>query len=306
MRRLDQFRVKATVLVSPGLYVLALVSCVYDAQVLRKDDGDPAWHPIPQDDLELVGEGGATYLRARVYHFTLFACGRRTVAARRGYDQGKHRDKTKVKFQNATEAKVYLVWLPTKHSVSSTVRHALQFPVGAGRVEVGGGGEREVQTAYVVLPSSDAPSSTMVDAHATEMLGLREKSTPERLIVCTIHDEPPTAPPTPYASPSSAAGQPAPAAHSGKPRDSGVIRRVDYYDTKIVRGGERHVLLPERLETGCQKSHRVRNESVVLAHVAMALAGLVAPTDGEDEETKGAPESGWGWVAGLLSRGPRG
>lgn len=122
--------------------------------------------------------------------------------------------------------------------------------MGGGGVEVDGGVEREVQTTYVVLPSSEAPSSIMVDAQAREIfLGLPEERSPERLIVCTIQDETLTALATPT-SPSSTGGQTAPA--HGQLRNSD-MRKVEYYDSLIIRGGESHVLLPKRLETGYQK-----------------------------------------------------
>lgn len=214
----------------------------------------------------LVDVGEATHLGAKVSHFCLFSCVK-MIDPEGGYDHGKHGDEMKVKFANAADADLFVVWLPTKFSVDSNTRHAVEFTAASGGVEVGGGFEREMQTANVLLPAGENPSCMIVRGHAQRTwLGMRERKCPERLIVCTIHDESDTT-------------------------------RLEFYDSFIVRGGESWTLLPKRLETGYQKCYRVRKDKVVLSHVAMALAGIVAPNGDVRGETK-AP---WGLLSNLFS-----
>lgn len=277
------------------MFNVTWVRSPFGAQVLRKDGNDPGWQPMEQQDMYLVDEGGATYLRVRVFHFTLFACGKKTDLTC-AYACENHRNEMKVKFANATDAKVLLVWLPMKSKVESNTRQAVKFSVGAGGVEVGGGFEREFQTTYVMLPSR-GPSSTLVNAQArTTWLGLLEEKCPERLIVCTFRDESTTILLTPSNSSASTDGTATPT-HGWSTRNS-EMTRVEFYDSLVVRGGESYTLLPKRLETGCQKAYLVQKNHAVLAHVAMALAGLVVPS-----EERRAPDSGWGWVTRLFPRG---
>lgn len=256
----------------------------FGLQVLFKKHDDAGWQLMGQADMRLMGDGGATYLRAHVSHFCCFGCGKR-IDRRSGYDQGKYRDQTKVKFVNGTRANLLVVWLPTEFSIESNKRHAVNFSVAAGGVEVGGGGEREIQTTTVMLPAGEIPSSLLVGAHAPKtLLPMRDTKKAERLFVCTIQDEPETTLVTPTVgtptSPSSTAR-----AHNCD------LQRVEYYDSFVVRGGESWALLPNRLETGYQKCRRVRLSDVVLALVPMALAGMTV--SGVGEETKEAPNSGF-------------
>ena len=243
----------------------------------------------------VIRRRGATYLRALIYHFTMFSCCR-IADVSNGYLYGTQKERSKVGVHNATDARVLLIMLPLKFTTSNQMRHSVRFEVGSGGVEAGAGFERAVREEYVSLPLGEAPSSKLLEPLARkQQLGVRENKAKERLLVCTLHDhEATTPPPSSSTSNSSKAPSSLPCGRSfSGGRDEQILR---LWDNLIVSGGDTLVLLPSRLEGGCQRSCIVNKQRSVLAHVAMALAGLgYSIEDTEMSKTPSADTSTTGW-----------
>ncbi|CAN0089674.1 unnamed protein product [Ectocarpus fasciculatus] len=263
-------------------------------QVLRKSENDTGWESMEEEDMDLVHDRGATYLRAHIHHFTMFSCCRNCDVAS-GITYRKHSDDMAFYVENTTEKVLLLVTLPLKYSVVSDKRHAIDFSLGVsqpigGGVKLGGRFERHDRTEYVSYPSSEAPSAQMAGPAAKKQrVGLRDKASAERLLICTIEDEPSSSldePSSSLATPgsSSSTGQVAPDALIGSGAD--VFQIVRYYDNLTVSGGNGLALHQSRLDVGCQRLCRVHKGTTVLAHVAMALAGL---SEGHKKYTNDAP-----------------
>lgn len=223
--------------------------------------------------MEVVVESGMIYLRARVYHFTLFGCCRNCDVAS-GITYSTHNDEMAVYVDNTTRTTTLLVVsLPLKYSVVKDGRHAVNFSAGVAGVELGGGFEREERTEYVSYPSSEAPSHQLIGPQAKrQRVGIRDKGCSQRLLLCTIQDEPSSRCTTPASTSSPGHVSPASDAQIKSGQDRFQIVRL--YDDHTVSGGIGLAIHQSRVDLGGSRFCRVRKGKVTLAHVAMALAGL--------------------------------
>ena len=251
----------------------------------------------------VLRRNGATYLRALIHHFTMFSCCRITDDVNNGYLHGSQMDRSKVGVNNATDARVLFIMLPLTFTTSDQRCHSVQFTLGTGDVEAGFVFERTVREEYISLPLGEAPSSAVLEPRTRkQQLGVREKKRKERLLVCTLHDYEATPPPP--SSPTSNSSKTPSSVSCGRSfsggRDEQILR---LWDNLIVSGGDTLALLPSRLEGSCQRYCIVNKQSCVLAHVAMALAGLGCPIEDTGmSKTPSADTSTTGWSLNPFKR----
>lgn len=231
---------------------------------------------MAEDEVDIVDNQGASYLRAHVHHFTLFSCCK-TCDPASGITYWKHSDAMAFYVHNTTEKVLLLVTLPLNYSVASDRRHAIQFwlggslPGGNGG-ELGGHFERQNRTEYVSYPSGETPEARFVCPKAKKQRVELQHTPSERLLICTIEDEPSSSLVTPISPSITDEVAPASDALIGSGRDK--IQIVRYYDSLTISGGNGLALHQSRLDVGCQRLCRVHKDRTALAHVAMALAGL--------------------------------
>ncbi|CAM9863105.1 unnamed protein product [Ascophyllum nodosum] len=248
--------------------------------------GDNEWQLLDRQDMTLVKERSSTYLRAQVYHFTLFSCCMKCDPSC-GISSFKHTDNQAVVVHNHTNQHLLLVLLPTVGVSSSAKRHAVEFAVGAGGVEVGGKSERDVETVYVWLRYGEEPTIQQVLPGAKEQrLNLRKVGCVERLIICSTSFERQQPSSTQATSPSQVGpGQMAPATTVSSGEDE--FRLVKFYEERMVRGCDGLAIHQCRLDVHPMNSRSVRARGVNLKHVVMVLAGL---SEGSVEEKKNEGE----------------
>ncbi|CAM9998823.1 unnamed protein product [Ectocarpus fasciculatus] len=257
----------------------ALQDVLQSYQVLRKNAGDTTWEPIEQDDVGLVDEAGATYLRARIFHFTWFCFGKKSDVSSGYEDDTSNSDDQSFLISNPTTKTLFLVQVPFKFASETHSRHAATYDLGINAEVAGVGGganmtlgfERESRTVWVSYPTSEAPSQRVVLPGAKKQtLYLRERGSSERLLLCTLEDEPSSSTATP-ASPSSGARAAPPVRGTAE----SPIRVLRFYgDPTIV--GEKGWIFHERVFEKSLNFARVDTKTSGLRDVAMALAGLSA------------------------------
>ena len=210
--------------------------------------GDNEWQLLDRQDMTLVKERSSTYfLRAQVYHFTLFSCCMKCDPSC-GISSFKHTDNQAVVVHNHTNQYLLLVLLPTVGVSSSARRHAVEFAVGAGGVEVGGKSERDVETVYVWLRYGEEPTIQQVLPGAKEQrLNLRKVGCVERLIICSTSFERQQPSSTQATSPSQVGpGQMAPATTVSSGEDE--FRLVKFYEERMLRGCDGLAIHQARLD----------------------------------------------------------
>ncbi|CAM9165046.1 unnamed protein product [Ectocarpus sp. 8 AP-2014] len=257
-------------------------------QILRMSHGEHEWQPLRREDMFLVEDRDSTYLRARIYHFTLFACCMKCDPTC-GITWLNHTDKQGVLVHNNSNQQLFLVVVPTKYVAVCDKRHAVQLavggslPGGAG-IEVGGGFERNKRTEYVWLPQGEAPSGQEVLPWAQEQrLRLREVGCVERLLICSLSPVRGGPLSTQATPPSQSSPRQMPPI-STVPSVEGQYRVVKFYEDPIVKGGDGLVIHQSRLNVPPRDECCVRAKGVNLKHVAMVLAGLGGDS-GEEGKT---------------------
>lgn len=261
--------------------------------------------------MELVDDdSGIIYLRARVYHFTLFSCCLKVDVAD-GITYGKHDDEMAVFVANTSNKVLLFVTLPLKYSAVAETRYAINYTAGLtagfagfeGGVEGGRGFEKEERNEYVSYPKSEVPSEQLVKPQAkNQRIGIREKGCAQRLLICSVEDVPSSSLATPVSQ--SSASQRAPASDALISREQDGFQIVRYYhENQTVSGGVSLAVHQTRVDIGLSKFCRVRKNKVVLAHVAMALAGLsesAEDTASGTNPSQATPKATRRWVSSLF------